>query len=223
MYSNASFIRELSPLLVNADNPTDLIIHRYIRKAESGKIDIWLGSKYAIPLTPKVFLDGTISVISGSATVIGITTTFTDDLQINDTVQIASTKEVLRVLSISSNTEFEATSDAITTKSGSSFWIIPDEIVTCSEFITAWMLIEFYNYIEQAGNQEEVNKYADRMLLVAGNIIKQLEDGSYLNTDLTAAPEASAAARLPSYNDTSDLRELIENNDTLFINSEFLH
>lgn len=220
MYSASSFIRELSPLLTNTSDPTNLLITRFIRKAEASKINAWLGSRYTIPIQPKVFPDGTIAVTNADATVTGTGTTFTDDLQVNDTIQIDGTKEVLRVLSITSDTELEATSTAVTSKSGSAWFVLPDDIVTASEFTSAYLLI-IYKFAEQTSNQEEVQKYIERMNLLAGDIIEQLKSGDYINPDLEEATSASQVNQ-PGYDDTSDLRSLVETNDSLFINSNFV-
>lgn len=220
MFSNTSFLRELSPLLVDSTNPTDLLATKFIRKGEASKINVWLGGRYAIPIQPKVFLDGTITVIADSNVVTGSSTTFTDDLCVNDTIQITSTKEVLRVLSIDSNTSFIATSEAVTSKAASTYWVVPDEIVTASEFISAYLLIDFY-FAEQASNQEEVEKYIARFDKFVGDIIEQMSKGDYINPDLEEAT-SSQQSMLPSYSDSSDLRTLIENNDTLFISEAFV-
>lgn len=220
MYSAISFIRELSPLLVDSSNPSDNDIWKFIRRAESVKINAWLGERYKVPLVPTSYLTGTITVNADSKIVTGSSTTFTSDLNVFDVVQIASSGEVVRVASIESNTQFTATSEIVTSASASSFWIMPDEIVTASEFITAYMLIDFY-FAEQASNQDEVEKYIDRMLKFAGDIIDQLKNGDYINDDLTSATDAERVGEI-SYSDTSDFRELIEDNDELFIDSTFI-
>lgn len=57
-------------------------------------------------------LTGTVSTTTGDATVTGTGTLFLTELVVGDTIRVTDTSEVLKVLSIASNTSLEATTNA---------------------------------------------------------------------------------------------------------------
>jgi hypothetical protein len=194
MYSNAYMCRELTPLLNDVADPSDSELRSLIRDSES-KMNLWLASKYSIPVLPNSYLTGTISVSKGDKMITGSGTSFTSLLP-GQVIQITSTGEVLRVEAIESDTLSTSDSEAVITFSGSTFWIVPDELVTASKYLATHLTIMLY-FSEKTINQDNVEKFDNRLKYFADDIIKQLQKGEYLNTSLVAQVASKGRGRLP--------------------------
>lgn len=214
--SNAYMVRELTPLLIDNNNPTDTKIRSIIRDVDS-KIGLWLATRYVNPIIPTSYLTGTISISKDDKTLEGSGTTFTNLLP-GQSIQITGTGEVLRILTINSNTSITFDSEAVNAASGSTFWIIPDELVTASKYLSAHLIIMLY-FSEKTINQDNVEKFDRRLEFFATDIIKRIETGDYLNTSLTEQIDSKNHARLLYSSTSNDIRTRINTNHDLFISS----
>jgi hypothetical protein len=221
MLSNPFLVRELIPqITVDRDNPTNQNIINRIRDVDS-KISLWLSPKYKNnPIQPNDYLTGTITVNKDSGAINGTSTTFAS-LQPGQVIQIVSTGEVLQIDQINSDTLITSNSNAFYDATGSSFWVVPDELVTASKWMTGHVITMLY-FSEKTLNQDNVEKFDTRMQNFAGDIIKELKSGLYLNTDLMAQSSDKAPGRLIYINTDNDIRERVDSNLDIINSSSFI-
>ena len=218
--SNAFMCREIAPGLLDDNNdPTDSKIRNRIRDAES-KIFMWLANRYATPLLPNTYLTGTITVYKGSSNITGTSTTFTD-LQIGQTIQIVSTGEALQIETIENDTLITCNSEVVSDASGSTFWVIPDELVTASKYLATHLTIMLH-FPEKTLKQDNVEKFDRRMEYFAGDILKKLSSGDYFNSDLIPTIATEGRGRLFGTVIDQVVRTRINNNHTFINSDEFI-
>lgn len=210
-YSNPYMVRDLSILLNDVSSPTNASIKSFIKAAES-QINLELKFIYATPIRPKSYLSGTISGSVDSKTITGSGTSFTDLLP-GQVIQIVGTGEVFEIAVINSDTSITAVDNITTAFTVASFWVIPEEFVTASKYLAAHLTIMAY-FSEQAGNQDESEKFDTRLRDMAQKLIKELKSAKYLNTDLVQQSNTQSSQRLILINKATDLRELTDNNET---------
>jgi hypothetical protein len=216
MYTNASLVRNLTPLLTTEAIATDKIVE-FIFQAES-IINMGLAKRYATPIV-RDNLTGTISTTTNNATVTGSGTAFLTELLPGDVIQVGKTKEAIRVLSIASNTSLTGSSAGAVdySTSGSNFFVIPREIVTVSTYYTA-MLIILAHFSEQAYNQQ-TGQFVTQYNMIAEPLLKEIVAGDYLNTDLTEQTATKNAKRYITVNTSSDIRSFVNDAEDLIIES----
>lgn len=182
MLSNEYMIRDLAPDLLNDFNkPTNKRIRNRILEADS-KIYLWLASRYAAPPKPSKYLDGLITIDKSSKIIEGIGTSFSSLLPGNF-IQVVKTAEVLQIDTIEDDLLINSETEAFYSCENSEFWILPDELVTVSKYLSAHLVI-MLEFPEKTLKQDNVEKFDRRMEFFAGDLIKKLENGDYLNTDL---------------------------------------
>jgi hypothetical protein len=135
-------------------NIPETTIFKHRIRAES-KINSKLKSKFQTPIVVKsdYRLSGDFLTQAGSTTINGISTLFNDELMEGQTIYCMETKEPLMIKTINSNLSLELFYPAKKTTFSGHGWVIPEEIVTATEFYTASLLLQ-YEYSDKAYNQE---------------------------------------------------------------------
>lgn len=197
-YTYPDSVKDLTPLFKALAAST---VNRFIQRAES-KINRRLGGKYAIPLQklPGNYLTGTISVGSGSASVTGVGTLFTQQVVEGDMLYVIDSREPIRIKLIDSDTTLTLEHNAQRTATNSSFWDIPESIATATEYLAASLLIR-REFSKQAYNQE-TEKWSGEYERIAKEEIDGFLMGNYYDTSLVAQTAAKTAARIIQINDT---------------------
>lgn len=228
MYCNPTTVRELTPLLTT-EAISDAQIINFINRAES-KLNLHLGRRYQIPIAKNDNLTGTVSVVQGTTTVTGSGTDFSSEVSVGDYIYIVSTKEALRV-SETGGGALTVSSNALNTASGSAFFVMPSEIVTASEYLSAKLIVQTH-FSEQDYNQEtqtfdqSYNDVAmDIINSICGNSIPDRLPGDirsdYYNTDLVPQATGNNNARLVYVNTTNDARQIIDNISANIVSTHF--
>lgn len=227
MYTNAFSVRELTPLL-NANKPTDSEIRGFIKRAES-IINQWIAKRYLTPIQKANNLTGTISTIKASSdldviespynTITGSGTSFLSEVKALDMIYVVSTGEALKVLSVESDTSIICTSNACIDSTDSEFFIIPDTLVTCSEYMTA-QLILISHFSEKAYNQE-TETFFRQFDMIAKSLIESLRNGSYFDNTLVTQSDTNTNARLVYVGIDNDVRSYVDNNLSISTNNWF--
>lgn len=217
---NASMVRDLSILLNDNDNPTNAKITNIIRAVDS-KIALMLASRYTKPPAPLSYLIGSITVYKDDKTVTGFGTTFLSDLYPGQTIQLINTGEAIRVLSIESDLSFTADSEAVNYTNGSRFWVIPEELVTASMWLSGQAAIMLY-FPEKTLKQDNIEKFDQRMKIFAQPIIDELKSGDYINSYLRAQTAEQSIDRLVYVGIDNDNRERIDRNHNKFHGGNFI-
>lgn len=222
-YTYPESVRELTPLFKAL---TPEIIQSFIFRAES-KINRRLGGKYAIPLRKQVgyYSTGQVSITTATNTLVGVSTEFTTEIVEGQMLYLVGSREAVKVQSITDNLNIVLFHDVVRTATASSFWVIPDELVVASEYLTASLLIE-KEFSRQGYNQEGVKSFRNQYELLAKEEIDGLLVGNYYNSELVAQTgsknEARAIRVFP--NETMDLTQnfITEVNSSAFtkINAE---
>jgi hypothetical protein len=204
-YSNAFCIRELTPLL---DSILDKRIMSFNRRAES-IINPCFGNRYKIPVEKKQNLTGTITTIDGNATITGVGTLFTTEVFPGEMIHVNKSKEALRILSIQSDTLLTVDHEEVTNSVGiksypgrplyavsaSTFFVIPDQIVTLSEYETARLLL-MPTLADRARNREDQKRaFLDEYEMIAKPIMDKLREGLYYDSTLKSQIAANSTGR----------------------------
>jgi len=209
-YTYPEAIRELTPLFksLTASN-----INRFNQRADS-KIERRLGGKYAIPIrrTSAFYNAGTVSVATGTTSLVGVDTSFTTG-EINgiisvsegDMLYLINSRESVRIESIDSDTEITLSHATLRTATASQFFVVPSWLTTASEYETASLII-MKEFSKQAYNQETRN-YARDFERMAQEEIEGAIMGNYYDDQLVKQSDAQSAARLVNLEQTeSNLR-----------------
>ena len=215
MYCNASLVRGLTPLLTT-EAISDENIREFIYQAES-ILNNGLGKRYAVPISAKSNLSGTIAITANSATVTGSNTSFLSEVYPGDIIQVNDTREALKVLSVASNTSLTASSNAVYTDASSSFFVIPRDIVTAAMYLTA-MLIILTHFSEQAYNQDTAT-FNTQYSLIAKDLIESITKGDYLNTDIVKQVDSKNANRYITVTTSGDIRSFVNDSESLILES----
>lgn len=213
MYCNASTVRELTPLMTT-ECISDAKIRNFIVRAES-KLNLHIGRRYQIPIVKNDNLTGTISISSGNNTITGSGTDFINEIKVGDYIYPSSSNEAMRVETVTA-LNLTVSADAVNTVSSSSFFVLPPEIVTASEYLSAKLIVQTY-FSEQDYNQEtqtfdeSYNAVAmDIINSICGNAILDRKPGDirsdYYNTDLVPQATAKNNARLVYIGNTNTAR-----------------
>lgn len=215
MYSNPGLVRKLTPLLTT-EAISDSDILEFINQADS-ILNQALAKRYVVPVTAKISLTGAIAITAGSATITGSGTAFLSELYPGDIICALDTREVFKVLSIASNTSLTVTSNALYSDASSTFFVMPREIVTASQYYSA-MLIILTHFSEQAYNQE-TGAFNNQYALIAEKLIDSISSGDYLNVNLAKQSDSASAARYIIVNTANDIRSFTDDAEKLIIES----
>ena len=180
-----------------------------------------LASRYTKPPAPLSYLIGSITVYKDDKTVTGFGTTFLSDLYPGQTIQLINTGEAIRVLSIESDLSFTADSEAVNYTNGSRFWVIPEELVTASMWLSGQAAIMLY-FPEKTLKQDNIEKFDQRMKIFAQPIIDELKSGDYINSYLRAQTAEQSIDRLVYVGIDNDNRERIDRNHNKFHGGNFI-
>jgi hypothetical protein len=192
-YTYPESVRELTPLF-KAMTPE--IIQSFIFRAEA-KINRRLGGKYAIPLRKQVgyYSTGLVSITGGTNSLVGVSSEFTTELIEGQMLYLVGSREAVKVQSITNDLNIVLSHDVTRTATSSSFWVIPDELVIASEYLTASLLIE-KEFSRQSYNQEGIKSYRNQYELLAKEEIDGLLMGNYYNSELVAQTSSKNEARI---------------------------
>lgn len=228
MNTNAYSVRQLTPLLAS-DKPNDAEIRAFIKRAESS-INIHLAKRYFVPVEKLVNLSGTIStskadedidpIESPYNIVTGSGTKFLTELSVLDTIHVNKTKEALKIKSITSDTELIVESNACNTSTSSTFFVIPESLVTISEYLTA-QLILITHFSEKAYNQE-TERFNKQFEYFAKDILNVIKNGQFLDSTLRLASDNESLARLGYVGINNDVRTYTDNNLAICQSLDFL-
>jgi hypothetical protein len=228
MYCNANTVRELTPLLTT-EAITDTKIRDFIRRAES-KLNLHLGRRYVVPIVKNDNLTGTISISAGSTTINGSGTDFSNEIAVGDYIYPLTTKEAMKVTAVG-GTALTVSANAVNAVSSSSYFVLPPEIVTASEYLSAKLIVQTY-FSEQGYNQETstfdsvYNEVAmDIINSICGNSILERKPSEirsdYFNTDLQTQSTGNNNARLVYINNTNAARQRVDEFSANLTSSDF--
>lgn len=114
-------------------------------------------------------LTGTVSTTTGDATVTGTNTLFLTELVVGDTIRVTDTSEVLKVLSIASNTSLEATTNASNNEASSALVrLIARQITVTNETIDYHCNGAMWSSIGKSLTVDLLTSTADCSLTVTG-------------------------------------------------------
>lgn len=221
MYSNADMVKELVFLVENNTDITDAEIRTFGRRAES-LINQWLGNRYIVPIVPSDdsgYPTGTISTVATTTAITGVGTTFTSDTKAGDVIYVTDTDEAIRIGSVTDATNSVSDFNAVNTATGSTYFVIPAEVVTVSEYLTAHLLI-ITHFSEQAYNQQ-TNTWNSQFKTFAEPLLKQIEAGDYYNRTIKEQVIASTIRRQGEVF-TGSLRTQVDSDSAVFYTKEFI-
>lgn len=232
-YSNAYCIRQLTPLLELSDI-LDSKIEVFRKKAES-IINLCIAPYYQVPIQKNTNNTGTINHSDGL--IIGTDTLFTSEVMPLDVIRINSSGECFRVLSVDSDTQLTidylidgvTNSDNITsypgkplvTFSNSTFIVVPDWLVTVTEYETA-MLILMPTIADRAREKEDSRRaFLNEYEMIAKPIMDKIKAGKYFDSSLVEQSNANNSGRLVYVSRANDNAEKIDNNQTILFRNDW--
>jgi hypothetical protein len=182
-------------------NIPETTIFKHRIRAES-KINSKLKSKFQTPIVVKSDYR-----LSGD-----FLTLFNDELMEGQTIYCMETKEPLMIKTINSNLSLELFYPAKKTTFSGHGWVIPEEIVTATEFYTASLLLQ-YEYSDKAYNQEGDIYQRGYHKKAMEEIDNLLNSGAYnykLEPQLAVGNEARLIEALDTVNSTQTEAFLVE-------------
>lgn len=234
--TNPYCVRELTKLLRNGDE-TDLLIKSFIRKSES-IINPLLAKLYLMPIQKKIDLTGLITVVADDEIVTGINTLFLSEVFPGQMLRVNANGEALRVLSIESNTNLTVEflvggvtdiNDVISypgkpilSASNSSFIIIPDWLVTATEYETARLMM-MNETADRAREKEDAKRsFLDEYEMIAKPIIENIKSGQYFDSSLKSQLNENNSNRLVYINSDNSSRDRIDRNNDIYNSGSFI-
>lgn len=233
MYSNASLVRDLTPL-ITTEVLDDAGIRDFIISADA-KLNLHLGRRYIVPVVmeDQYLLSGTISMSANSTTITGTSTDFTDEVLVDDFIYPIKTREVMKVSNVSSTT-VTVSADSINGFTGSTYFILPPEIVTASRYYAAKLIVQTH-FSEKDYNQE-TSTFDKTYKAVAMGIVNTICANSvasmnkkpnlvpmsdYYNDKLKAQLTSRNNARLVYINNTNASRTRNDEHDVCLSSGDF--
>lgn len=234
-YSNAYCIRQLTPLLEQSDI-TDSKIEVFRKKAES-IINLCIAPYYKIPIEKKVNLSGTITVNYQSNTIIGTDTLFSSEVFTGDMLHVNTSREALRIISIISDTELliDYNVDGVTNSNdetfypgtpnqsvqNSSYFVIPDWLVTVTEYESA-MLLLMPTIADRAREKEDSRRaFLNEYEVIAKPILDKIKAGKYFDSSLVIQDSSNNSNRLVYVSRDNDNAEKIDNNQAILFKNDW--
>ena len=232
-YSNAYCIRQLTPLL-EASDILDSKIEVFRKKSES-IINLYIAPYYQVPIQKNVANTGTINNSDGL--IIGTDTLFTSEVMPLDVIRVNSSGECFRVLSVDSDTQLTidylvegvTNSDNVTsypgkplvTFSNSTFIIVPDWLVTVTEYESAMLIL--LNVIADRAREKEDSRRAflNEYEMIAKPIMDKIKKGKYFDDSLIKQSNANNSGRLVYVSRSNDNAEKIDNNQAILFRNDW--
>lgn len=230
MYSNASLVRVLTPLLTT-EAISDSEIRDFIVSADA-KLNIHLGRRYVVPIVKKddYLLSGTISMSSSSTTISGTGTDFTNEVLVDSFIYPIKTQEVMKVTDVTAST-LTVSANSVNGFTDSTYFLLPPEIVTASRYYAAKLIVQTH-FSEKDYNQETAtfdstyNAVAlDIINTICANSVAQMNKkpnlvpmSDYFNSELKEQVTANNNARLVYIGNNNSAAAITTRNDC-YINS----
>lgn len=232
-YSNAYCVRQLTPLLEQSDI-LDSKIEVFRKKAES-IINLCIAPYYQVPIQKNVANTGTINHSDGL--IIGTDTLFTAEVMPLDVIRINSTGECFRVLSVDSDTQLtiDFLTDGVTntdnetvypgrpliTFSNSTFIVVPDWLVTVTEYETA-MLLLMPTIADRAREKEDSRRaFLNEYEMIAKPIMDKIKAGKYFDSSLVEQSSINNTGRLVYVSRSNDNAEKIDSNQAIYFRNDW--
>lgn len=232
-YSNAYCIRQLTPLLEQSDI-LDSKIEVFRKKAES-IINLCIAPYYQVPIQKSTNNTGVINHSDGL--IIGTDTLFTSEIMPLDVIRVNSTGECFRILSVDSDTQLtiDYLIDGVTntdnetvypgkpliTFSNSSFIVVPDWLVTVTEYEAA-MLILMPTIADRAREKEDSRRaFLNEYEMIAKPIMDKIKMGKYFDSSLVEQSNANNTGRLVYVSRSNDNAEKIDSNQSIYFRSDW--
>lgn len=232
-YSNAYCIRQLTPLLEVSDI-LDSKIEVFRKKAES-IITLCIAPYYQVPIQKSTNNTGVVNHSDGL--ILGTDTLFTSEVMPLDVIRVNSSGECFRVLSVDSDTQLTidylvegvTNSDNVTsypgkplvTFSNSTFIIVPDWLVTVTEYETA-MLILMPTIADRAREKEDSRRaFLNEYEMIAKPIMDKIKKGKYFDDSLIKQSNANNSGRLVYVSRSNDNAEKIDNNQAILFRNDW--
>jgi hypothetical protein len=215
MYTNPRSVRQLVSLFqstgntINLRNITDGIIRNAINQSDS-KVNSLLASRYivTIEVIDEFKLTGTVTTTPASTDDDPIDGTNNTEVFPNDMVYIMGTREALKVKSVTDDTNLITDSNSIYQATDSKFFIIPQSIVTVSEWYAAQILLLAYK--SDISYQQEVMPLFNEYSKIVKPIIDELTNGRFYNTELKPQASAKTLSRFVKITQNTSDSEYIE-------------
>ena len=233
MYSNASLVRVLTPLLTT-ETITDAQIRDFISMADA-KLNLHLGRRYVVPVVKQTayLLTGTISMSASSNSITGTGTDFTNEILVDDYIYPTKTRETLKVSNVSAST-ITTSSDSINGFTASTWFIIPTEIVTASRYYAAKLIVQTH-FSEKDYNQDTstfdktYNALAmDIINTICANSVASMNAkpntvpmSDYYNSELQTQSTSNNNARLVYINNSNSSRQRNDEHNTALSSADF--
>lgn len=210
MYTNPRAVRQLVSLFQSTGNTnslrnvTDEVLRAFIAKSDS-KVNSQISSRYIVPIEviDEYKLTGTVTTtpastdtdpIDGTNNILtGVGTSFTTQVFPNDMIYIMGTREALKVKSVTSDTSLLFESNSIYQATASKIFIIPESIVTVSEYYAAQMVL--LSYKSDVSYEQDVMPLFNEHSKVIQPIIDELKKGRFYNTELKPQAAGKTLAR----------------------------
>lgn len=232
-YSNAYCVRQLTPLLEQSDI-LDSKIEVFRKKAES-IINLCIAPYYQVPIQKNVANTGTINHSDGL--IIGTDTLFTAEVMPLDVIRINSTGECFRVLSVDSDTQLtiDFLTDGVTntdnetvypgrpliTFSNSTFIVVPDWLVTVTEYETA-MLLLMPTIADRAREKEDARRaFLNEYEMIAKPIMDKIKAGKYFDGSLVEQSSTNNTGRLVYVSRSNDNAEKTDSNQAIYFRNDW--
>lgn len=232
-YSNAYCVRQLTPLLEQSDI-LDSKIEVFRKKAES-IINLCIAPYYQVPIQKSTNNTGVINHSDGL--IIGTDTLFTSEIMPLDVIRVNSTGECFRILSVDSDTQLtiDYLIDGVTntdnetvypgkpliTFSNSSFIVVPDWLVTVTEYEAA-MLILMPTIADRAREKEDSRRaFLNEYEMIAKPIMDKIKMGKYFDSSLVEQSNANNTGRLVYVSRSNDNAEKIDSNQSIYFRSDW--
>lgn len=232
-YSNAYCVRQLTPLLEQSDI-LDSKIEVFRKKAES-IINLCIAPYYQVPIQKSTNNTGVINHSDGL--IIGTDTLFTSEIMSLDVIRVNSTGECFRILSVDSDTQLtiDYLIDGVTntdnetvypgkpliTFSNSSFIVVPDWLVTVTEYEAA-MLILMPTIADRAREKEDSRRaFLNEYEMIAKPIMDKIKMGKYFDSSLVEQSNANNTGRLVYVSRSNDNAEKIDSNQSIYFRSDW--
>lgn len=232
-YSNAYCVRQLTPLLEQSDI-LDSKIEVFRKKAES-IINLCIAPYYQVPIQKSTNNTGTINHSDGL--IIGTDTLFTAEVMPLDVIRINSTGECFRVLSVDSDTQLtiDFLTDGVTntdnetvypgrpliTFSNSTFIVVPDWLVTVTEYETA-MLLLMPTIADRAREKEDARRaFLNEYEMIAKPIMDKIKAGKYFDGSLVEQSSTNNTGRLVYVSRSNDNAEKTDSNQAIYFRNDW--
>ena len=223
-------VRKRCKLLKQTDiSDSDLM--DFIYEAEA-YINLLIGGSYSIPIRPLTYPSGTISVVQGNNTINGSGSLFlTEKILPGQHLFIVDSNETIVIESVANETSLKAkvfsfeypnldepilSTPINTTVSGSTYYIIPEEICTATKYLAAKLAL--MEHFSEQSYKQDTKAFYEKYELFAAKIINEMKSNDYINSSLVPSNVADSHGSLIIKN-TEDYRTTINSRlDRIYTN-----